>query len=114
MVGVVQVSVGAISSGGTLPFGDPIQQGREPAVILAYPAPSSLGWKTPKMSCVPVSFSMSYLRQFADADVAMLVVSAVSRAKDAKGRSSYSGEGLNLASFRESSEREFGCDDARC
>jgi replicative DNA helicase len=60
-----------------------------------------------------VDATMNYLRQFADAGVAVLVVSAVSRAKDAKGRSSYSGEGLNLASFRESSELEFGCDDAR-
>ncbi|MFM9964254.1 MAG: hypothetical protein ACKV2Q_23880, partial [Planctomycetaceae bacterium] len=29
-----------------------------------------------------------------------------------QGRSSYSGEGLSLASFRESSELEFGADDA--
>ena len=54
---------------------------------------------------------MSYLRQFADAGTALIVVAAVARSKDSKGRSSYS-EGLNLASFRESSELEFGCDDA--
>lgn len=59
-----------------------------------------------------VDASMNFLRQFADADVAVVVVSAVSRAKDGKGRSSYAGEGLNLASFRESSELEFGADDA--
>jgi replicative DNA helicase len=59
-----------------------------------------------------VDATMNYLRQFADTGVAVVVVSAVSRAKDAKGRSSYSGEGLNLASFRESSELEFGADDA--
>jgi replicative DNA helicase len=59
-----------------------------------------------------VDATMNYLRQFADAGVAVVVVSAVSRAKDAKGRSSYSGEGLNLASFRESSELEYGADDA--
>lgn len=59
-----------------------------------------------------VDATMNYLRQFADAGVAVVVVSAVARAKDAKGRSSYSGEGLNLASFRESSELEFGADDA--
>src|SRR5690606_37206953 len=53
-----------------------------------------------------------YLRQFADAGVAVIVVSAVGRSKDDKGRSSYAGEGLNLASFRESSELEFGADDA--
>jgi replicative DNA helicase len=58
-----------------------------------------------------VDASMSYLREFADAGVAVVVVAAVARSRDSKGRSSY-GEGLNLASFRESSELEFGCDDA--
>ena len=56
--------------------------------------------------------TMDYLRQFADAGVAVVVVAAVARTKDTKGRSSYSGDGLNLASFRESSELEFGADDA--
>jgi replicative DNA helicase len=55
---------------------------------------------------------MSYLRQFADTGVAVVVVAAVARTKDQKGRSSYSGDGLSLASFRESSELEFGADDA--
>jgi replicative DNA helicase len=59
-----------------------------------------------------VNATMDYLRKFADAGTAVVVVSAVGRTKDSKGRSSYSGEGLNLASFRESSELEFGCDDA--
>ena len=59
-----------------------------------------------------VDATMNYLRQFADAGVAVMVVAAVARTKDNKGRSSYSGEGLNLASFRESSELEFGADDA--
>lgn len=59
-----------------------------------------------------VNRTMDYLRQFADAGVAVLVVSAVTRSKDGKGRSSYAGDGLNLASFRESSELEFGADDA--
>ncbi len=58
-----------------------------------------------------VDATMGYLRQFADAGTALIVVAAVSRSKDSKGRSSYS-EGLNLASFRESSELEFGGDDA--
>jgi replicative DNA helicase len=58
-----------------------------------------------------VDATMCYLRQFADAGVAVVVVAAVSRSKDSRGRSSY-GEGLNLASFRESSELEFGADDA--
>jgi replicative DNA helicase len=61
---------------------------------------------------VAVNATMDYLRKFADAGVAVLVLAAVGRTKDAKGRSSYSGEGLNLASFRESSELEFGADDA--
>tara|TARA_Y100001933_G_scaffold262971_1_gene322651 strand:+ start:17621 stop:18568 length:948 start_codon:yes stop_codon:yes gene_type:complete len=59
-----------------------------------------------------VNRTMDCLRQFADAGVAVIVVSAVGRSKDSKGRSSYAGEGLNLASFRESSELEFGADDA--
>jgi replicative DNA helicase len=59
-----------------------------------------------------VDATMSYLRQFADAPVAVVVVAAVGRTKDKHGRSSYSADGLNLASFRESSELEFGADDA--
>ena len=59
-----------------------------------------------------VNALMDYLRQFADAGVAVLVVAAVGRTRDAKGRSSYDADGLNLASFRESSELEFGADDA--
>ena len=59
-----------------------------------------------------VDAMMDYLRQFADAGVAVVVVAAVSRSKDSKGRSSYDGDALNLASFRESSELEFGADDA--
>ena len=59
-----------------------------------------------------VDATMSHLRAFADAGVAVVVLSAVGRTKDKAGKSSYSGEGLNLASFRESSELEFGADDA--
>jgi len=59
-----------------------------------------------------VDATMNYLRQFAEAGVAVVVVAAVSRTKDNRGRSSYAGDGLNLASFRESSELEFGADDA--
>jgi len=55
---------------------------------------------------------MDYLRQFADAGCAVLAVSAVSRTKDKLGRSSYDGTGLGLASFRESSELEYGADTA--
>ncbi len=39
-------------------------------------------------------------------------IAALARSKDAKGRSSYSGEALSLASFRETSELEYGADDA--
>ncbi len=59
-----------------------------------------------------VNATMDYLRQFADAGVAVIVLSAVGRTKDDQGRSSYAGSGMNLASFRESSELEFGADDA--
>lgn len=59
-----------------------------------------------------VNATMGYIREFADTGVGVVVVSAVGRTKDAKGRSSYAGDGLNLASFRESSELEFGADDA--
>lgn len=59
-----------------------------------------------------VDASMNYLRQFADAGVAVIVVAALSRGKDSKGRSSYGADSLSLASFRESSELEFSADDA--
>ena len=59
-----------------------------------------------------VNSTMGFLRQFADAGAGLIVVAAVGRTKDKQGRSSYSGDGLNLASFRESSELEFGADDA--
>ena len=55
---------------------------------------------------------MDYLRQFADAGVAVIAVSSVGRTRDRQGRSSYDGDGLSLASFKESSELEFGADDA--
>jgi replicative DNA helicase len=59
-----------------------------------------------------VNRMMDYLRQFADAGIAIIVVSAVGRSRDKAGRSSYSGDGLSLASFRETSELEYGADDA--
>jgi replicative DNA helicase len=58
-----------------------------------------------------VSQTMDYLRQFSDAGVAIIVVAALARSRDAKGRSSYT-DGLGLASFRETSELEYGADDA--
>ncbi|NOY29642.1 MAG: AAA family ATPase [Planctomycetes bacterium] len=55
---------------------------------------------------------MDYLRRFAEAGCGLLVLAAVGRTKDKRGRSSYDSDGLNLASFRESSELEFGADAA--
>ena len=59
-----------------------------------------------------VDATMNYLRQFADAGAAVVVVSSVGRQKDSRGRTSYAGDSLNLASFKESGELEFGADDA--
>ncbi|HVX12756.1 MAG TPA: DnaB-like helicase C-terminal domain-containing protein [Pirellulales bacterium] len=59
-----------------------------------------------------IDATMNHLRQFADAGIAVLVAAAVARSRDRHGRSSYEGDGLSLASFRESSELEFGADDA--
>lgn len=56
--------------------------------------------------------TMNYLRLFAEAGCAVLALAAIGRTKDRQGRSSYANEGLNLASFRESSELEFGADNA--
>ena len=53
--------------------------------------------------------AVSTLRRFCDAGAAVVVAAAVARQKDAGG-SSY--KGLGLASFRGSSELEFGCDSA--
>ena len=55
---------------------------------------------------------VSFLRQLcAEAGCAVLAVAAVHRAKDSRGNSSYGG-GIGLASFRGSSELEFGADNA--
>ncbi|MDV6031344.1 MAG: AAA family ATPase [Phycisphaera sp. RhM] len=59
-----------------------------------------------------VDATMDSIRRFADAGCCVVALSAVGRSKDSKGRSSYSGDGLSLASFRESSELEYGADDA--
>lgn len=47
-----------------------------------------------------VDATMDYPPQFADAGVAVVAVSAVGRGKDSRGRSSYGGDALSLASFR--------------
>lgn len=59
-----------------------------------------------------VDATMNYLRQFADAGAAVVVVSSVGRQKNSRGGSTYAGDSLNLASFKESGELEFGADDA--
>jgi replicative DNA helicase len=55
---------------------------------------------------------MSILRQLADAGIGILAAAALTRSRDGRGRPSYDGKYLNLASFRESSELEYGTDDA--
>jgi len=55
---------------------------------------------------------MDALRRLASRGLAVIVVSALGRTRDRTGRSSYSGDGLSLASFRETSELEYGADDA--
>jgi replicative DNA helicase len=59
-----------------------------------------------------VNATMDFLRQFADAEAAILAVAAVGRTKDSRGRSSYDAGGLGLASFKESGELEYGADSA--
>ena len=59
-----------------------------------------------------VNALMDFLRKFTDEGYAILAVAAVGRTKDTKGRSSYDANGLNLASFKESGELEYGADSA--
>ncbi len=59
-----------------------------------------------------INAMMSSLRQFASAGVGILAAAALTRSRDSAGRSSYDGKHLGMASFRESSELEYGCDDA--
>ena len=54
---------------------------------------------------------MAYIREFAAAGKAIGIVSAVARGRSEKG-STYERDSLSLASFRESSELEFGADSA--
>lgn len=56
--------------------------------------------------------SMSLIRKFADSGSCVFVVSALARQKNARGQNSYDSKSLSLASFRDSSEIEFGVDDA--
>jgi len=56
--------------------------------------------------------AMSLIRQFADAGCCVFVISALARQKNSQGRSGYDSETLSMASFRDSSELEFGADSA--
>ena len=56
--------------------------------------------------------SMSLIRKFADSGSCVFVVSALARQKNSKGQTGYQADSLSLASFRDSSEIEFACDDA--
>lgn len=60
-----------------------------------------------RINCV-----MGYLREMAAAGAAVIIISALSRSKDNKGRPSYASEGMSLSSFRDTSELEYGADDA--
>jgi replicative DNA helicase len=55
---------------------------------------------------------MERIRELASRGVAVIVASAVGRTRDSKGRSSYTPDGLNLASFKETGELEYGADQA--
>jgi replicative DNA helicase len=55
---------------------------------------------------------MSELRRLADkGGVGILAAAAVSRSRDNRGKATYDGHHLSMASLRESGELEFGCDD---
>jgi replicative DNA helicase len=59
-----------------------------------------------------INLLMSELRQLAnEGGVGILAAAALTRTRDSKGRGGYDGKHLSLASFRESSELEYGADD---
>lgn len=59
-----------------------------------------------------VNAGLDSIREACHAGCAVLAVAAIGRGKDKAGRSSYANSTLSLASFRESSELEFGADAA--
>jgi replicative DNA helicase len=59
-----------------------------------------------------VNALMSELRALAEGGAAILAAAALTRSRDGKGRSTYNSQHLSLASFRESSELEYGADAA--
>jgi replicative DNA helicase len=59
-----------------------------------------------------INLLMTELRRLADkGNIGILATAAVSRSRDSKGKATYDGKHLSIASLRESSELEFGCDD---
>ncbi len=81
-------------------------------LILDYLQRFRVDGKPPRSGREEVNAIVEKLRLFADSGVGVLSVTAVRRVQNKRGHSSYDGAGLNLASFRESSELEFGADDA--
>ena len=59
-----------------------------------------------------VSVLMNFVRGFADAGACCFIVSALARTKNSQGRQSYDAEALSMATFRDSSELEYGTDAA--
>ena len=55
---------------------------------------------------------MDTLRTMANLGAAVVVLSSLSRSRDARGRSTYDASSISLASFKESGELEYGTDDA--
>jgi replicative DNA helicase len=59
-----------------------------------------------------INLLMSELRRLADCGVAVLAAAALTRSRDGKGKATYAGPHLSIASFRESGELEYGADSA--
>jgi len=57
-----------------------------------------------------INLAMSQIRDLADFGIAVILISAVGRSRDNHGQSGYTNS--TLASFRETSELEYGADDA--
>lgn len=55
---------------------------------------------------------MDTLRLMANHGAAVIVLSSLSRSRDGRGRSTYEGGSMSLASYKESGELEYGADDA--
>lgn len=60
-----------------------------------------------------IGIIMDTLRDFANAGLSIVAVSALSRGKGEKGGSNYKSSNITMANLRESSEVEFGADDIK-